>query len=318
MSSSVGAGSNASDVGLIVQGTLILLSAVVAIAGYAVQARMKAAERKRELAAQRAEHANQLRLARLRLKISDFVGPATQHCLSLTTNFVYLEIFLQKQHPEEWQRYRDEEDAQGRTGKRRWQGHWNKKWTSAGPYIEAIIRGHPESKTGRNYLQVMRSTVRKFAVPLTDLINAHGQYLQHWGDKEAWKKRFPGSADNGLARNLFPTQLVRWTAEMEEIIACWDKGDYTQLFTEVNPYPNQLIRQFTQMVSELREMENQAGLASHALEEEDNSSAVPKTPRAASPESQKVKAKRYVVASAAGAVGGGVVAAVMGSKQGGI
>ena len=47
--STVGASNNASDIGLIVQGTLILLSAVVAVCGYYVQGRLKSKERIRPL-----------------------------------------------------------------------------------------------------------------------------------------------------------------------------------------------------------------------------------------------------------------------------
>ena len=63
--SSVGAGANASDVGLIVQGTLILLSSLVAVSGYFVQAKMRSRARERERAteAQTKLTADALRIA---------------------------------------------------------------------------------------------------------------------------------------------------------------------------------------------------------------------------------------------------------------
>ena len=47
MSSTGSTSANASDVGLIVQGTLIFLSAIAAIVGYYVQGRLKSKERQR-------------------------------------------------------------------------------------------------------------------------------------------------------------------------------------------------------------------------------------------------------------------------------
>ena len=74
--STVGAGSNASDVGLIVQGTLIFFSAVVAVIGYYVQGQLRAKERRREIQINRTEKLHQARLDEVRKKISEFVGPA--------------------------------------------------------------------------------------------------------------------------------------------------------------------------------------------------------------------------------------------------
>ena len=260
--STIGAGTesnSASDIGLIVQGTLILLSAIVAVCGYYVQGRLKSKERQREISDQRREAALQVRLETLRQKISIFVGPCVQHCLNIQTNFGYLTDWAKERYPTEHKLHMDEMEAKGFTGKRHWQGHWNKKYTIVGKGIEQIVKDEPNSELGRNYRRSMRCTVEKYAVPLADLINQHGQYLQHWGDKEAWKKKFPGSASNGLARNLFPTQMVRWTHEYLEILKAWDEKDFTDVFPVINPFPGNCIMQFTAMISDLREMENEAG-----------------------------------------------------------
>ena len=260
--STIGAGTesnSASDIGLIVQGTLILLSAMVAVCGYYVQGRLKSKERQREISDQRREAALQVRLETLRQKISIFVGPCVQHCLNIQTNFGYLTDWAKERYPTEHKLHMDEMEAKGFTGKRHWQGHWNKKYTIVGKGIEQIVKDEPNSELGRNYRRIMRCTVEKYAVPLADLINQHGQYLQHWGDKEAWKKKFPGSANNGLARNLFPTQMVRWTHEYLEILKAWDEKDFTDVFPVINPFPGNCIMRFTVMISDLREMENEAG-----------------------------------------------------------
>ena len=301
---------NASDIGLIVQGSLILLSALVAVCGYYVQGRLKSKERQREMVDAQRERAVQMRLETLRKKISIFVGPCVQHLLNLQTTINYLQDWIKDNgYADEYKRYRDEEDEAGNTMKRMWGGHWSKRYTLVGKYVEAAIKADPTSKLARIYLRTFKIMISQYAIPLANLINLHGQYLQHWGDKEAWKKRFPGSATNGLARNLFPTQLVRWAHEFEVIILQWDKNDYRDLFPVVNPFPSNCIMQFTSMVSDLREMENEAGVANHAIhhatEEQAKAQEIP----------SPVSKKKYVASSiVGGAVGGGIVAAVVGSK----
>jgi hypothetical protein len=303
---------NASDIGLIVQGTLILLSALVAVGGYYVQGRLKAKERQREIIVAQQERAKQIKLDTLRQKISIFVGPSVQHFLNMQTTIGYLQDWIKSNgYADEYQKYRADEDAAGNTMKRMWGGHWNKRYTLVGKYVEAAIKADPTSDLARIYFRTFTIIVTQYALKIATLINLHGQYLQHWSDKEAWKKRFPGSAGNGLARNLFPTQMVRWAHEFEEIIKQWEKKDYQDLFPVVNPFPANCIMQFTGMISDLREMENAAGVADHAVhharEEQANSTSA-STP--------KVSKKKYVASSVVGgAIGGGIVAAVVGSKM---
>ena len=73
--STVGAGNNASDVGLIVQGTLIFLSAVVAVIGYYVQGQLRAKERRREIQINRTEKLHQARLDEVRKFLNLLVLP---------------------------------------------------------------------------------------------------------------------------------------------------------------------------------------------------------------------------------------------------
>ena len=73
---------NASDVGLIVQGSLIFLSAIVAILGYSVQAHFKKKERRHEMEEKHRDYLRKAQLDTLRNKLRVFVGPATQLALS--------------------------------------------------------------------------------------------------------------------------------------------------------------------------------------------------------------------------------------------
>ena len=56
MSGTANNSTNASDVGLIVQGTLIFLSAVVGVLGYVIQSRLSQKEAARQLLIQQKEH----------------------------------------------------------------------------------------------------------------------------------------------------------------------------------------------------------------------------------------------------------------------
>ena len=73
---------NASDVGLIVQGSLIFLSAIVAILGYSVQAHFKKKERRHEMEEKHRDYLRKTQLDSLRIKMRTFVGPATQLAMS--------------------------------------------------------------------------------------------------------------------------------------------------------------------------------------------------------------------------------------------
>lgn len=312
----------ASDIGLIIQGTLILLSAIVAVVGYYVQARLKAKERAREIANANATRNTEMRLGRLRSKISDFVGPASQQCLNIVTGFGYVKDRFKEWYPEEMKRWDDEREALGLSMKRFYQGHWNKTWSIIGPYCEEILKNEssisPEAKRHRDiYCMNMRALVENFVEPLSKLIQRNGQHLQHWGDKEDYKKRFPCAASNGLLRNLFPTQLCRFQGEFKEILKMWDRGDYSLLFPIVNPFPRAIIMHFMRMLTALRELENEAGIASHAVyrdlagsQEEEEKQIEQKVSAAL----KKKKGKYAVVAATAGSVAGGVVASVVGKQ----
>ena len=62
---------SASDVGLIVQGVLILLSSLVAIGGYIVQGKMRSKERAREIVDKQRELSNQKKIERIQETIFD-------------------------------------------------------------------------------------------------------------------------------------------------------------------------------------------------------------------------------------------------------
>ena len=93
MSASVGA--NASDVGLIVQGTLIFLSAVVGVLGFLVKSRLERREKHRENEIQYEQHVRRLRLERIRTQLREFLGPASMHAMGMWQAFWQFVVFDQ-------------------------------------------------------------------------------------------------------------------------------------------------------------------------------------------------------------------------------
>ena len=67
----------------IIQGVLILVSAIVGVTGYVVQARLRARERVRELEDQHQQHLRKLQLERCREQVRSFLGPAVSLVLNL-------------------------------------------------------------------------------------------------------------------------------------------------------------------------------------------------------------------------------------------
>ena len=260
----------------------------------------------------------------------------------------YLRTYTEQCFPEAWARFRAREDNGGvgqaggpgdegdQTNRRQWGGHWSKRWTLVGPEIEQKMRDEPQSGFARRYRVNMRALVEDVCGPLSDLINRYGQHLQHWGDKEAYKKKFPCAANNGMLRNLFPVQFVRWTIEMKQICRAWDRDDFTDMWPQVNPFPACIWSHFTSMVTMIREEEVKFGLASHkiikdvyaiggdthgmtaeeeaAYHKQREAARAGQKKKAASVEENKNKKKKYVVkaaGAAASVVTGTVVAAAV-------
>ena len=95
----------ASDVGLIVQGTLIFLSAVVGVFGYLIQAKMarKAETRRRE--EDKAAKANEMLLHHIETKISLFIGPASALALASARAMFQFRASAKEDYPQECAEY---------------------------------------------------------------------------------------------------------------------------------------------------------------------------------------------------------------------
>jgi hypothetical protein len=289
---------NASDWGLIIQGLLIFLSAVIGVVGYYVQGRLKSKEKKEEELMKQSMHIRELKLKKINEKLMRFLAPCSQLCFNLQTHKGYFFDYAEKCYPEEWARYKVEKDKRGSYGK----GEYNKSFTFVGEEIEKIMKDNPQSEFSKRYRQNMKVLVYSYAMPINDLIQQYGQSLSIRGDKDAYKKRFPCVANNGLLRNVFITQMCRWACEFKAIIEEeWDKGIYDTVFTVINPYPEQVLRHFLGQLSEIRELENEYGIDKNKIFLDSGSSNEPPSNKKTA--EIKKTAKYAVVGGIAGTAG---------------
>ena len=306
--SSMESGRYGSDWALVVQGVLIFLSSCVAVAGYWVQGKVRAKERLREEEDKKMQLVRQIYLKRIQEKMTLLVGPCCQYGFNLVTHLGYLKDYIKKQYPAEYEKHQTELAKKGETMKHMYQGKWNKTWSVAGAEIEEIMQNDPSGAFAKVYRQSIRSIIYEYAVPMADLINRYAQSHSMRGTAEQYKIDFPDAAGNGLLRNLYPCQFVRWTCEFRLIIEReWDKGVYDRYYTTVNPYPSQIVRHFVKQITKIREIENEYGIDVHAMQTQD---AITKqqAEQVAMAKKEKEKAK-YVVASAA--VGAGVAGTIL-------
>jgi hypothetical protein len=320
---------NASDVGLVVQGTLIFLSSLVAVAGYFIQSKMRVKEKQREQRMLAATKLNDMKLQRIREKATIFVGPAAENAMTIGSHLSYLRDYTEKVFPEQWKRFRDKENTIGigwndgpgeegpQTNKRQWNGEWNRRWSLVGKEIEEMMKEHPQSAYAIHYRENIRALLEMNCLPLALLINQYGQSLQHWGNKDGYKMKFPVAANNGMLRNLFPVQMVRWIGEMQQIVKNrWDKGIFDCFWPKINPYPCQIWSHFTSMMTQIRELEVECGLAQHHISKDswiigNESHGMSEEEIAIETKSQEKKKKKMGKYAVAAGVGGAVVAAVL-------
>ena len=282
---------NASDVGLIVQGSLILLSAIVALLGYSLQSRLKKKERKRELDEQHEDYLRKAQLVLLRAKLRTFVGPATQLAMS-AWNTIWRNCFdinsfksmgAYEKHGagaplvnlnllaggdrihKHWVNPVEEGGMNFSFFPGMMRGEWNGITSFVGIEIENEIRNEPTSKLARHYFQFCKRVVKRYAAPLRDLFLSHSQTLDVRHSTDEFKKAYPVFASAGWLRNLMYLDLIEWVNCFEEIFEQWNSNMYDNLFPQEVNFPLQTIPFLTKQLSELREKETALGSANHKV-----------------------------------------------------
>jgi hypothetical protein len=283
---------NASDVGLIVQGSLILLSAIVALLGYSVQAKLKKKERRVELEEQHRDYLRKAELDLLRTKLRTFVGPAAQLAMS-GWNTMWRNCFATKMlrgmgaceaHQgsglpavslnslaggDRIHNYWNDTADKGGMGftfmPGMMKGEFNSLTSFVGPEIEAEIRSDPNSKLSKHYFRFCRRIIKRYFIELRDLIKKYCQTLDVRQSASEFKKDYPVLAGAGWLRNLLYVDFIEWVNSFEEILELWDAGEYDILFPEEVDYPLQIVRCFTNQLTELRNKETELGTAQHKV-----------------------------------------------------
>ena len=270
---------NASDVGLIVQGTLIFLSAVVAVLGYLVQSKLKRKEEKLASERQHDAEIRQLKLARIRRKIDEFIGPA------LMANLHVFDIYNQAFAP---QGFTPRATAVGNEAEGKYANtldkqlngkiteYWKSKgWnmidvykgkmnllpTFVGEEVEELIRKNPESKISRFYFRHCRRLVDQGKL-CSDILVKYCAQLSEYMPPAEFKEKFSCAKDSIMQRNTFATQFGSFINEFEYIIKIdWDaNNDYSVLYPTINHYPMQMVMYLANMLARITKTENELGL----------------------------------------------------------
>ena len=282
---------NASDVGLIVQGSLIFLSAIVAILGYSVQAHFKKKERRHEMEEKHRDYLRKAQLDTLRNKLRVFVGPATQLALS-AWNCIWRNCFnaeslgnmgAKEAHGagvpivnlnslaggDRIYKYWTNSAQEGGMGfsffPGMMKGTWNGVNSFVGFEVENEIRAEPDSKLGRFYFQFCRRLVKRYCSPLRDMLLQHCQTLDVRQSVDEFKRDFPVLKSAGWMRNLLYIDFIEWVNCFEEIILAWDVGNYDILFPQEVCYPLQITRLMTNQLTDLRKKETELGTGQHKV-----------------------------------------------------
>ena len=266
----------------IIQGVLIFLSACVAVVGYAVQARLQARERARELESQHTQHLRKLRLERTRLQISDFVGPAMQLSMNLTS--ILMGHFTPKDMlagsgmmgctvPVRSNFYDLGGDAMQRHSKVHkgaWdtgqivQGNSTMLNSFVGFELEKQMSKDPQGDVAQCYMRLIKRSIQLYARPLATLILRHAQSLQERPSLKKFKEEHPEAGRSPMARNLFYITYVDWVNSFDKITQDWDQGNFRLMFPPDALCPVlQLNSYLVSQLTELRDKEEALGGMDH-------------------------------------------------------
>ena len=211
MSGTANNSTNASDVGLIVQGTLIFLSAVVGVLGYVIQSRLSQKEAARQLLIQQKEHGRQLKLKRVRQQIEIFVGPALAYIDAYGRLFA--RSIMHYFNPEfNFSQMSEEVMGFPMTNWSTMDVCYCQGWMLT-KENEKIVLNDPEGEMAKRYRDITRVIIYKYLEPLSKLIMEHGNAQQFRPSMADFKKQFPGLANANRPRHLVLYDMKIWTDE---------------------------------------------------------------------------------------------------------
>ena len=333
MSAVSNAVANASDIGLVVQGTLIFLSAVVAVFGYIIQSRLQQKFHAKQMARERTERHTTARLLELRDSLRLKVGPIQAYMQQGQTHLLQF--------------------AMSNTGFKSIMPYWfemiggkhllanamkNKIHSLVivdQPFllnrtVEAIKK-EPDSQLGRQYRRTMIVVVKKYFEPAALLIAQHMNDLP-FPTRDVFKKKFPTLVGDPQLRKILLIHFTNWVYQMRYIIdEEWSIGNFSDIFPPHHPYPMAALGYLIGMVGVLKDeistrTEGQMKFNSITGQEErkemlQHVDALPSKVHVETKKEnigvgddggQETKRTKYAIGAVGGAVGGGMVAAVVG------
>ncbi len=285
-------GANASDHGLIIQGTLILLSAIVGVLGYIIQSRLKRAAEARlherasaqarfEQQLKRDDHLRAARLQHLYRIREEILSPMialndsgaflwaqwVQHTLMAPPDYSRNAILVVKDEPN------PAPSVLAAFGHvcpnfhvRFMKGDYYGQWMLVPDDVAAGMKANPTGRLAVSYRRTIRLMVSQYYAPLSAILTSKMNVLD-LPDSDEFKRTYHCYASDliWLRKHIF-LQMVAWTAEMRDIISEeWDKGEVGQLHTRFSPYPmvfgRYLSGYLTRMKLEISELE--MGLVAH-------------------------------------------------------
>lgn len=285
-------GGAATDHGLIIQGVLILLSAVVGCIGYIIQSRLKrsAEARIHQQEAKQARFQQQLkRDDALRARRLEHLYTIREKILSpiIAQNDAATFIWAQwiqhtLQSPPDYSKNAillQNDDTNPKPSlvsafacicpkfhAHFMAGEYYGQWTLTSDGVAEQMKADPNGKVAVSYRRMVKMIVEQYYVPVSKLLTEKMNVLDLPSNDE-FKQRYPCYASDvvWLRKHMF-LEMVAWSTEMADIIKEeWDKGDVSQLHTRYCPFPMMLgmyLANFlTKIKLEISELED--GLVSH-------------------------------------------------------
>ena len=270
-------GANASDVGLIIQGTLIFLSACVAVVGYIIQSKLQAVAHEKELRLARVEKHKEIKLKQLRESLTNVIGPMQalsqagqgichDFGLSVSENHDSVMTYWFATHGGQ------EKAMQFIAGQ---SGMFSSEPFLLAPILDAIKK-NPESMLAKDYRSTMKRAVLQCFKPLASLLLQHMNSL-NVPTREKFITMFPALKGDPQLRKILMVAMIAWSSAMEELLEQWDLGNYSQLFPRHAQYPNALDFYLISMLDAVKDDIDKATagtMAYNTVTQEEESSAI--------------------------------------------
>jgi len=119
-----------------------------------------------------------------------------------------------------------------------------------------LILASPDSKLAKEYRMVVTLLIKRYLIPMRDLIASEAADNAELPTEEDFKKNFPCAKEYLVLRHIFFCQMRHFVDEFEWIIdERWENGDYTVIHPGINKWPYQIGRYLSKMMSTLRDEE---------------------------------------------------------------